>query len=156
MSKFKHSAFIRKNTPELREKLVKMGYTLIDPDIHNKLYVFENVLGNNIVSSYTLGDEDEFIDCGADEELFLAIAAITDEHDKDQWFISHCVLRFEKLKGRIKTESGKRQIKGGEFFKCLSHHVHDFPVRWMSFSNIESLARKATPDELIEHFKNKQ
>ena len=106
---FTTKCFIRKNTPELRDKLKKLGYRVCiccefkdniwlnnfltiknDPSIHGigvwdiedsqeealNLYITENASSLNPA-----------IDCGDNEELFLALAALRDDTDKDQYFI---------------------------------------------------------------------
>ena len=87
--------YIRKNTMELRKKLRELGY------LDNTCFTsFDNFL-------YTLGDNyytcknykkfsdmrsEEFvsrcIDCGTNEDLFLAIAALRDDSDYMQWFVT--------------------------------------------------------------------
>jgi hypothetical protein len=34
----------------------------------------------------------------------------------NKWCITHVVMQFEKLKGAVKTESGKKSITAGEWF----------------------------------------
>lgn len=69
---------------------------------------------------------DSSIDCGTNEELFLAIAAMRDDSDKYQWF-------------RIVGAKGIKWVKSVEenFTYDAAHNV------WS----------KATVEELIEHFK---
>lgn len=96
---FIQPCFIRKNTPELRKKLEKLGY---EPNWHIKKYpdtwhgigVFTNSiyydLGKNELKNYTPKEHYEgkhFIDCGTNEELFLALAALRDDTNENQWFI---------------------------------------------------------------------
>lgn len=85
---FLHSAFINKNTPELRRYLKNLGYengfTLIIP-------------GKNIatfkVGFYTYNADNELketsIDCTDNEDLFRAIVAIRDDANIFQWFKSN-------------------------------------------------------------------
>ena len=89
---FRQSCFIRKNTLELRKKLEELGYTLgvcplekygedkFDWDIH----LFENKYHFRPYELYGLKNN---IDCGTNEELFLALAALRDDSDYMQWFI---------------------------------------------------------------------
>lgn len=94
---FTHRAFIRKNTPELRKKLKDLGYKC-----NNGKW-----MGEYLVTFVPEGSEEsdvrycgcpewdlknspsysQSIDCGAKEELFLAIAAIRDDSDYKQWFV---------------------------------------------------------------------
>lgn len=73
---FTQKAFIRKNTPELRERLAKIGYKIISAS-ENSMLNCDNGWINGLESI------DVFfgIDCGTNEELFLAIAALRDDSD---------------------------------------------------------------------------
>ena len=89
---FTTQCFIHKNTANIRNRLKELGY-YCNPYLgwHN---LFTCVFGINSV--YSLDDYDTnglkeidgLIDCGTNEELFLAIAALRDDTDKFQWFIS--------------------------------------------------------------------
>ena len=79
---FTQPCFIRKNTPELRKKLEEFGYIMnliYSPNEYN-LYI-----GNGVYSSANFIDN-YYLDCGTNEELFLALAALRDDTDKNQWF----------------------------------------------------------------------
>lgn len=130
---FTTAAFIRKNTPELRNKLEELGYYLhpecIDDDRGNYLFVNREYYLNR-----PLGYLEEFsrsIDCGTNDELFIAIVALRDDIDIHQWFTD-----------------------GKEWFQCrflkVGMHYSDKPEilfeRW----------HKATVEELIEHFRGKE
>ena len=84
---FTQPCFIRKNTPELRKKLEELGYIMGESLNTNKSKglictkygkVF-NIICNADISKYD-------IDCGTNEELFFAIAALRDDSDYMQWF----------------------------------------------------------------------
>lgn len=86
---FTTPCFIRKNTPELRKKLEELGYK------NRNLYFYDCIGvvydGFDCISQWMFGSIWDFadcIDCGTNEELFLAIAALRDNTDKFQWFIS--------------------------------------------------------------------
>lgn len=79
--------FYKKNTPELRKKLEELGYIMGESLNTNKSKglictkygkVF-NIICNADISKYD-------IDCGTNEELFLALAALRDDSDYMQWF----------------------------------------------------------------------
>jgi hypothetical protein len=85
---FIQSVFIRKNSPYLQEKLKEMGY---------KYSTTGGIKSNNIVVSLgcifdiypvqtIIKGFNNCIDCGNNEELFLAIAALRDDSDYMQWF----------------------------------------------------------------------
>ena len=101
---FTTPCFIRKNTPELRRELEELGYEILN--FGNTTLDAHNYDGNGshksieegraIITSYgnlygVIYDIDTVtkkgrIDCGTNEELFLAIAALKDDTDKNQWF----------------------------------------------------------------------
>lgn len=131
---FTQSCFIRKNTSELRNKLEELGYT-----------TSTICKGCNIATSYILGkysiisdwqlnstnphitwNNGHRIDCGTNEELFLAIAALRDDSDYMQWF-TYGEKWFQNQQNDIEV------IRYGK----------DNPI----------IFYKATVEELIEHFK---
>lgn len=133
---FTQKCFIRKNTPELREKLKNLGIR------HNS---FDDNEGEWLASNYGMfisvfpGFEnlhDEDIDCGTNEELFLAIAALQDDTDEDQWFVypkenKWFVCDYYDIEAERNAPSTRNSCQAAWFYK--SH--------------------KATVEELIEHFK---
>jgi hypothetical protein len=148
---FIQPCFIRKNTPELRKKLEELGVN------YDGFYGIENeciVTGygpyNNTyhtlnhppigISYYTrqYGPmKFKCIDCGTNEELFLALATLRDDTDKNQWFIYNsmdCII--EKL----------RTI---DWFICNENSIEDCACYDSSYLN----CHKATVEEIIEHFK---
>lgn len=138
---FTTPAFIRRNTPELRKKLDELGYepsrVILDGE---KLCLATAV--NNEYAKYTSITNEMFdstnphetwncagrIDCGTNENLFLAIAALRDDTDKFQWF----------------TDSYHWEICPDEVAYINA---------WID--KYESSPHKATVEELIEHFKVK-
>lgn len=147
---FTTPCFIRKNTPELRKKLEELGYEILNSgdttlDAHNydgKGSHKSIEEGKAIITSYgnlygVVYDVDTVtkkgrIDCGTNEELFLAIAALRDDTDKYQWFTdgNKWILCFEI-----------------EFSTCWVYNDIDV--------NLDAI-HKATVNELIEHFKDKK
>ena len=140
---FTTPCFIRKNTPELRKKLEDLGY--LPP---SKLWYDENFAicafwrdNNGEYLIYEIDDDFEriiapnypFIDCGENEELFLALAALRDDKPDYQWFL------WEDNDGIYHTEledSWRKYIPKGKW------------EEWWWFE-----VRKATVEEIIEHFK---
>ena len=138
---FIKECFIRKNTEQLIFNLYKLGYEYYRP-----LDRFKNICTNfvknidfdrNESDRYVIDAFDDgyishfnkiMIDCGTNEELFLAIAAMRDDSDKHQFFTN-----------------------GSEWIKCeqldLKHELDN---------NYEELCvadfHKATVEELIKHF----
>lgn len=135
--------FIRKNTPELRKKLEELGYYLhpecIDDDRGNYLFVNREYYLNRPLGY--LEELSRSIDCGTNEELFLAIAALRDDTSANQWFTdgkdwayhpkpiycAPCVTIYKTL--------------------AFDHIPEDFKMENY---------HKATVEELIEHFKGKE
>jgi hypothetical protein len=101
---FIQPCFIRKNSPELRKKLEELGYEPSYP-IFQYPEVFKHIAACNFFGSKYYGVSDDevshhgeikdaiknrgMIDCGTDEHLFLALAALRDDTDKEQWFITY-------------------------------------------------------------------
>lgn len=133
---FIQSCFIRKNTKELKEELKNIGYkfrcrTIID-EKWNSLYCVNGLCFdcNDIPDRYH-----SIIDCCANDELFLAIAALRDDTDKHQWFVhkskSHwwfCT-DFDLFKEDYESSNEDTELKFEDW-------------------------HKASVEELIEHFKD--
>ena len=143
---FIQPCFIRKNTPELRKKLEELGYKPFGSvkyewdtgwgiSVDNRSGEFESFDDNGLenIMRCTLPDYDDSIDCGTNEELFLAIAALRDDKPDYQWFL------WEHNDGEYHAEENDswRQYIPGEHWE-----------EWWWFE-----VRKATIEELIEHFK---
>ena len=142
---FTQPCFIRKKTQELIDKLLAMGYH------HPMKYheIFPNLLtvpyrGHNWGTLIAVSDKEidlalktqinqnSTIDCGDNEELFLALAALRDDIDKNQYFI--CTETY--------TDGFDITHDKGYFAKCITDNISSFQKYW----------RKATVEELIEHF----
>ena len=151
---FTTQCFIRKNTPELREKLEKLGYKIcpcayfydacwLDTNvdtIHGIGYADETYpisqeeqlkrfLAENEISNTPL------IDCGDNEDLFFALAALRGDTDKDQWFTNGTDWGIWREEGSFRG----KPITGFEFHYLPSSIDYD---RY----------HKATAKEIIEHF----
>ena len=127
---FTEKCFIRKNTKELQDKLLNLSLK------KNTLDDFKgNCLAVNygmFISQYRLNELKEYehnedIDCGENEELFLAIAALRDDSNEHQWFIWD----------DDENEGDKWKLYDG-----------NSNWSWWIFE-----VHKATIEELIEHFK---
>lgn len=84
---FTTPCIIRKNTPELRQKLEKLGYT--NCIIEDEKYLFTSHGIFDCISSCTAYEDmvrNGLVDCGDNELLFLALAAMRDDTDNDQLF----------------------------------------------------------------------
>ena len=123
--------FIRKNTPELREKLKGITGT------NRWLFSIRKGYGNVIVHAKThdsteggkIDFTDDYIDCGTNEDLFLALAALRDDTDVNQWFTN-----------------------GNTWKNCMLHKA-DLDSWNREFGFGTTFVHKATTQELINHFK---
>ena len=137
---FTTPCFIRKNTPELRKKLEELGYFPPSKIWYDEKFAICTIYRDNVGEYFTFKIDDDFeriiapsypyIDCGTNEELFIAIASMTDnEYGLCDYYIvtTDCYPRFEK----------------GSIHRALpiSSVIHP------------SCYRKATVEELIEYFK---
>lgn len=135
---FTTPCFIRKNTPELREKLEELGYTCSlyiygsgFISIDNLFYLRTLPTKGQYQGMQTLMHNSSVIDCGKNEEMFLALAALRDDTDKYQQFVCiesycDCFDLFHDI---------------GYFAKCITDRMPDSKY-W----------RKAAAEEIIEHF----
>jgi hypothetical protein len=157
---FTTKCFIRKNTPELRNKLENLGYHICScckfkdniwlhnliSDKHDRYEIHGlgawDVEDNQeeVLNLYLIGNAEHpnpAIDCGENEELFLALAALRDDTDKYQWFIYNSMdCTVEKLRNFY-------------WFKCEEDKIEDMMYWDCAYLN----CTKATVEELIEHFK---
>ena len=139
---FTQACFIRKNTKELVEKLKELGYNpgfSARNNYGNSLQtcchkLYGSVHGYEDMIDNSSDDPDGSINCGTNEELFLAIAALRNDSDRFQWFVMDAEIYTEISKGDwfVATD-----IKGGK-------HVG---------TQIDPLyCHKATVEELIKHY----
>lgn len=129
---FTTPCFIRKNTERLRESLKIIG---IRPFLSNEGL---NAMGSNIkvygrVAAFSCSDSlnncQDYIDCGTNEELFLAIASLRNDSDIHQWF----------------TDGEKWVISD-------IHSLLDLKEYFQLIKFDYSKTHKATAEELIKHF----
>ena len=139
---FKQKCFIRKNTPELVDKLSLLGGrsgAVFFDEKYNTLAVeeifFRCVADNTADTLIKQG----FIDCGTNDELFLAIAALRDDD---------CYMQYYWFDGKLLKCKGT-----GSTVKMNG----DYSIKLITLGNsyIDVMignVRKATVQELIEHF----
>lgn len=143
---FTTPCFIRKNTPELRKRLEELGYLPPSKMWHDENFAICTIYRDNAGEYFTFKIDDDFeriiapsypyIDCGTNEDLFLALAALRDDTDINQWFIYNsmdCII--EKL----------RTI---DWFICDENSIEDFAF----YDSLYLLCHKATVEEIVEHF----
>lgn len=138
---FTTPCFIRKNTQELRKKLEELGYKMLSPIEYDNLECSDNWV-NDIKSL----NDCNGINCGFNEELFLAIAALRDDSNYMQWFIADSILSVS-YSDSIGNDHYFIEPKGIMFF---------WDENWDNATIISGRYHKSTVDELIEHFKIKE
>lgn len=140
---FKQPCFIRKNTPELRKRLEELGYLSPSEIWYDENFAICTIYRDNKGEYFTFKIDDDFertivpsypyIDCGDNEELFLALAALRDDTDKNQYWICD---KVSMSLGKSYYPDDYIYYQYDEFFDKQNWH-------------------KATVEELIEHFKTK-
>lgn len=138
---FTTPCFIRKNTEALRKKLEEVGYKMLSPIEYDNLECSDNWV-NDIKSL----NDCNGIDCGTNEELFLALAALRDDTNMFQWFIAESSLSVS-FDDAIGNDHYFIEPKGIFFF---------WGIEYQNATIISGNFRKATVDELIEYFKTKE
>ena len=146
---FTTRCFIRKNSKELQKKLADIGYSIcrcanftnaewintlpINGTVHGKGFFYVE-MGN---ADWTVEKElnrfvyenPSYIDCGTNEELFIAIAALRDDSDIHQLFTDG--------ENWVKSDI-PNLIKFKEYFEGIGFDYNK--------------THKATVEELIKHF----
>ena len=138
---FTQPCFIRKNTPELRKKLEELGYNPHPSYGDNGQYLH---LNRGFYHTNVVGYSEEIermIDCGTNEELFLALAALRDDTNENQWFIAQGTIWVKDCNDEIIVYYDE-----GEWFLWNEY---------LFIENSLSDFRKATAEEIIDHFKDK-
>lgn len=143
---FTTPCFIRKNTETLRKKLEELGYLNDSCEwtvYCSIIWAYQYPMKGFDAPVYEIADSfdvpfdkhsalcGKFIDCGTNEELFLAIAALRDDTDKYQWFTD-----------------------GDLWFKCGDEVCNETIEYYLN--KYGRKIHKATVNELIEHFKIKE
>lgn len=143
---FTTPCFIRKSTYKLRKKLEELGYLNDSPEWTvdcSIIWAYQYPMKGFDTPVYVIADSfdipfdkhsalcGKFIDCGTNEELFLAIAALRDDTDKYQWFTD-----------------------GDLWFKCGDEVCNETIEYYLN--KYGRKIHKASVDELIEHFKIKE
>ena len=138
---FTTPCFIRKNTDNIRNRLKEVGYKMLSPIEYDNLECSDNWV-NDIKSL----NDCNGINCGFNEELFLAIAALRDDSNYMQWFITDSILSVS-YSDSIGNDHYFTEPKGIMFF---------WDENWDNATIISGRYQKATVNELIEHFKTKE
>ena len=136
---FTQQCFIRKNSESLRNELLKLGYVNyrgveIETFKYISTYFYNDkkISGDEPIYYFDGGTVANFmgdsIDCGTNEKLFFAIAALRDDSNKFQYFTNGVFL-----------------------IKCSQIDLkHELDNNYEEFCVADF--HKATVEELIEHF----
>lgn len=142
--KFKYSCVVFDNSEELRNGLEALGYELSGKTDGSALTAYANGIYKT-AWEYTNPYTNVIIDCHNNGELFLAIAAIRDDSDENQWFVTEADQAWVNI--------GVYMPKGS-FFKCFTKDVYPEELKGKEkFCNSLVPIHKATIDELINYFK---
>ena len=158
---FTTPCFIRKNTETLRKKLEELGYLNDSPEWTNNcsiIWAYQYPMKGFDTPYYVIADSfdipfskhsalcGKFVDCGTNEKLFLAIAALRDDSNYMQWFIADSILSVS-YGDSIGNDHYFTELKGIMFF---------WDENWDNATIISGRYHKATVNELIEHFKTEE
>lgn len=121
---FKTPCYIRKNTEKLRKRLRELSYNMcLCTDYIGSLWLFNSIETSSIHGLGFLDNNSSFrtqeealqvfeikskgnrIDCGTNEDLFLAIAALRDDSDYMQWFCNYNDDNWKLCKEKVYRES---------------------------------------------------
>lgn len=150
--RFLQPVYIHKDTPDIRMKLDRMGYKklptgryyektpkcLIPKTEGEFLYC-----NRGFYDIFPIGNKaflHNVIDCGTNEELFLALAALNDKNDYQQLFV-------------YQNENGSER-----WFRCPENDIEEYreDVRRCNYNGAYIFeSHKATIKEIINHFKEK-
>ena len=135
------NCFIRKNTPELRGKLKKMGYYVCHCTGGATAVSLMALLGEvhavcaeelDIFADEVKSGKCKLIYCGDDEQLFIALAAMRDDTDKDQLFTNGIDWAWSR------DDTDKGGFAGFEFYYLQRY--------------INTPLHKATKEEIMNYF----
>lgn len=145
---FTTPCFVRVENPEKRKELIEwlegIGYRLeylrndgvIVLTSENRVYVYGEAVHEIIKSDY------DTIDCGENIELFKALAAMTDGPECTEQYLMPTANLYILKRGKIKQLAAKGELLHNDVIvKC---------------GGVFSSLRKATAEEIVEYFKNKE
>lgn len=133
---FTQSVFIKKNTPELRNKMRELGYRImVSAESEDKPYLFTSFgcLVGKEFEDYPLGTHN----CGTNEKLFVALSALRNDSDKYQFFTDGIHWEIYPLEEFINDDM-----------------IRKWELRYNELG-VKYKPHKATVQELIQHFKDK-
>ena len=131
---FKYNCFIRKVTQRLIDSLYNLGYN-VTPNIIPGAGIATMSSNALILQLPITADGTYGIDCGDNEDVFLAISAISDHTDYMQWFILDSYESYPDKKGTMILCTKE---------KFSDEYISGFYGNW----------RKAEPNEIMDYFKS--
>ena len=149
---FTQPCFIRKNTHELRKKLEELGYkySTFDDLKLDGITTFPAKSEYSVWANYHFDGKHtlkSYIDCGDNERLFLALAALRDDTPINSYYwFNDKLFKCEKIEidNVLKNNTANYLLK----CRCVNN-----PMIVSCFK--ERKVRKATVEEIIEYFKDK-
>ena len=158
---FQTSCFIQKCNKEIINKLLNLGYKAQGQYETLKYGIFCNNGKFKICSTneQPSAKDKDFIQCYNNEDLFFALAAMRDDSDYMQWFIIPETKTIQ-LPGCFPQTCGldgrQEKVVGHFWHQHLEQNnkITERMEQWREYGEPEEiLARKATVEEIIEHFK---
>jgi len=145
---FTTPCFVRVENPEKRKELIEWlnnigrrptSYSESDRSPWFTAYATGRFCQTNGFHMHPeMAQKNGYINCGKNIELFKALAAMNDENDQEQWYAYT----------EYPTNEGKNGVR---------KFVFNEPARFDSFVDVPSgYYRKATVEEIVEYFKNKE
>ncbi len=143
MTNYMQPVLIELNTREVRDGLRALGYEVVYTDECPENYGWATGAGHAVILRPEQFDywttsvpTAKRINCGKNIDLFLALAALRNDYDNEQYFIAEKNVLYMEGKKGIKVIANK-----GEFKKC-----DEIPLI------CASAFKKATVGEIVEHF----
>lgn len=144
---FTTPCFVRVENPEKRKELIEwlewIGYKFLMRGLESNVLYVDVTSGCLLCAFESPVTQSEmvskgYIDCGENTELFKALAAMNEWNDLKQWYAYT----------EYPTNEGKNGVR---------KFVFNEPARFDSFVDVPSgYYRKATAEEIVEYFKNKE
>ena len=153
-----YKAFIRKNTESIKEGLRNLGIVQNDLDDGVRPWIAVNYgMWISVDEGYDKLFPDD-IDCGDNEDLFLAIVAINDKTDFGQWFKIPNIktINVGGYVGQQGLNGFQRKVIDVEYIQWnkRDRHISDL-TKTLKDEDEKFLPKKLTIDELKLWFTNK-
>lgn len=158
---FIQHCFIRKNTTEIKNKLKELGYRHNSFDDDREWIAANHGMFISVDEGFQNLPLDD-IDCGTNEELFLALAALRNDSDYMQWFVVPKT-RTKQMSGcfgqTVGMDGHYEEIVGYEWYRHENKDnalTEKLNAMFQMEDDMEFLPHKATVEEIIEHFEDKK